>query len=139
MKKLDLYDRATIVITADHGENYLYDPLRKDFLADLELQETSNPILLFKNASDSWAGVRTSRAPVSHTEMIASIVQAANPSEQAMAHYGQTLADIDETTDRTRTFIFTRVDLPYVKAEITGDILDMSNWSVIERIEAEDR
>lgn len=139
LKKLDLYDRATIVITADHGENYLYDPLREDFLADLELQETSNPILLFKNAGDSWAGVRTSRAPVSHTEMIASIVQAANPSEQAMAHYGQTLADIDETTNRTRTFIFTRVDLPYVKAEITGDILDMSNWSVIERIEAEDR
>ena len=132
LKSLGLYDDTTIIITADHGENYLYDPYRADILSDLELKNTTSPILLVKNAGEVWDGVKQSTAPVSHTELIASIIDAINP--QITADYGSTLADIDESAERERIFISTRSDLPYVKVSITGNALDEENWKIVETI-----
>ena len=130
LKALDMYDNTIIIITADHGENYLYDPSRVDDLDDLQLEKTSNPILLVKNAGQTWDGLRRNSAPVSHTEVIASIIAAINP--QAAAGYGSTLEDIEESVNRNRIFTFNRDDLSYVKAVISGDVLDEDNWTVIE-------
>lgn len=132
LKTLGLYDSATIIITADHGENYLYDSFGTSNLSDLQLEKTSSPILLVKNAGQMWEGIRQTSAPVSHTEVIASIVEAINP--QSVENYGSTLADIAEDTNRERIFIFTRSDLPYVKAAITGNVRDIENWTVMETV-----
>ena len=135
LKALDMYDSATIIITADHGENFLYDPNRVDDLNDLKLEKTSNPILLIKNANQTWDGVRQDSAPVSHTEVIASIIAAINP--QTAVSYGSTLEDIEESAERERIFTFNRYDLPYVKAVINGDVLDEENWKVVETVPAD--
>lgn len=132
LKALGLYDSTTIIITADHGQNYSYDPVRISLLSDLKLEKTSNPILLVKNAGQTWEGIRQTSAPVSHKEVVASIVDVINP--QAAANYGSTLADIAEDANRERILIFTRSDLPYVKAAITGNVRDIENWRVVETV-----
>lgn len=130
IQALGLYDNTTIIITADHGENYLYNPNRVRSLEDLELNKTSNPILLVKNAGQTWEGVRLNSAPVSHTEIIASIIAAINP--QAAAGYGSTLEDIEESAERERIFTSTGHNIPYVKVVINGDVLDPENWTIVE-------
>ena len=132
LKELGLYDSATIIITADHGENYLFNPGRTSIFAELELENTSNPILLVKNAGQSAESIRQTSAPVSHTDVIASIVDAINP--QAAVNYGNTLADIAEDAERERIFISTRHDVPYVKVVITGNARDMESWTVVETV-----
>lgn len=132
LKALGLYDSATIIITADHGQNYINTPSRISNLSDLKLETTSNPILLVKTADQTWEGVRQTFAPVSHTEIVASVVDAINP--QKSANYGSTLADIDEDSNRERIFVFTRSDLPYVKTVITGNVRDIDNWTVVETV-----
>lgn len=129
LKELDMYDSSTIIITADHGENYIYDPSRVSLLSDLQLESTSSPILLVKSAGQAGEGIKMNSAPVSHTEVIASIVSAINP--QTAANYGNTLGGIVETADRERIFTFYRSDLPYVRTSITGDVLDAENWTII--------
>lgn len=130
LKALDIYDSSTIIITADHGENYIYDSTRIDLLSDLQLKSTSSPILLVKSAGQAGDDIKTNSAPVSHTEVIAGIVSAINP--QAAANYGNTLEDIEETADRERIFTFYRSDLPYVKTSIAGDVLNPENWTIVE-------
>lgn len=132
LKSLGIYDDTTIIITADHGENYLYDPNKVNVLADLELKKITSPILLVKDAGETWEGVKQSAAPVSHAELIASIINAVNP--QITAKYGNTLTDIDESAERERIFISSRSDLPYVKTSITGNVLDEENWAILEMI-----
>ena len=132
-----MYDSATIIITADHGQHYLYAPWRENHLTSLGLDKTTNPILIVKEPGDTWDGIRQSGAPVTHTEVVSDIVHAVNP--RASAKYGRTLQEIGETEERVRTFIYWRADLPYVKSSITGNVRDESNWSVVERIEVEDR
>lgn len=137
LKELDLYDSATIIITADHGQQYMYVPSREVNMVSLRLEKTSTPILLVKTPGDTWDGMKQSCAPVTHTEVVSSIINAINP--QLSSKYGRTLQEIDETEDRVRTFIFWRADLPYVKSVIIGNARDESNWSVVERIEIQDR
>ena len=133
LKALELYDSSTVVITADHGENDLYNPYRVDSrMKVLQLNKTSSPILLVKQSNSTWHGIHESKAPASHTELIASIVNAAG-SERA-ADYGRTLEEISETERNVRTFIFTRDDMPYVKAEIDGEALNPDDWTIVEQI-----
>lgn len=137
LKRLGLYDSATIIITADHGQHYLYVPWRETNLSSMGLDKTSNPILLVKNSGDTWDGIKQSGAPVTHTEVVSDIVHAMNP--QVSAKYGRTLQEIGEKEDRVRTMIYWRSDLPYVKYSINGNARDESSWSVAEIIESDDR
>lgn len=130
LKALGLYDNATIIITADHGQNYTYDPMRTSHLADIGLNTTSYPILLVKNAKESGEGVKRSEAPVSHTEVIATIVNAVNP--QIAENYGNTLDEIDENAKRERIFTYMRKDMPYVQSAINGHAGNPDDWTVKE-------
>lgn len=134
MKKLGIYDKATIIITADHGENYLYgSDNRLEKLSELGMEKTSSPILLVKNKENEDTGVQYSNAPVSHKEVIGEMMRAVNP---ALCSYGNTLDEIGEDDERDRFFVFKRSDLPFVKVLIRGDVRDISNWNVIEEIPA---
>ena len=132
LQTLGLYDNTTVIITADHGENYIYDPSRVSHLSELQLKNTSNPILLVKPANPTWDGIEQNTAPVSHTEVVASIAAAINP--QAAVNYGSTLNDIEEADERARIFISTRKDLPFVKAVISGDVSEEENWTVVDTV-----
>ncbi|MDE6853121.1 MAG: LTA synthase family protein, partial [Lachnospiraceae bacterium] len=75
MKQLGVYENATIVITADHGQNIYMD---NDRGLDLGFKEhTSNPILLVKQSGVTQKEAMTvSEAPTSHEEFGASILKA---------------------------------------------------------------
>lgn len=132
MKMLGVYDKSTIIITADHGQNYLYDSKRVEKLKGLNLEKTSSPILLVKNKDQNGTDIKYSSAPVSHQELIAEIMQAINP--ELKVRYGRSLSEIGENEERNRFFVFHRYDLPYIKAMITGDVRNADNWCIVEEV-----
>lgn len=127
----DMYENATIIITADHGQNYTYDSNRAGILPYIGFDYTSSPILLVKNAGETWEGIKYSNAPVTHTEMIASMINAVN--SKVLGKYGRTLEEVGEDEERERIFIYMREDVPYFKNAINGDARNWANWSVIEQ------
>lgn len=134
MKHLGLYENATIIITADHGENYLYDPvIGRNELVKLYMERTSSPILLVKHPNQG-TGIADSKAPVSQKELIAEIMNAVNPRLEG---YGQTLEEIDEDEVRERIFIYKKGAKKYVKSRIVGDVSDPDNWEIMEGLNLE--
>lgn len=131
LKKLGLYDDATIIITADHGQNCLFDPSGQDDMEELNLEPTSNPILFVKEPNSDNESIVYSRAPVSHKEVVSEVMYAIN-SEQN--RYGEILSDVGEDEERERIFIFNRGDMPYVKAVINGNVRRSGSWTIIEKI-----
>ena len=133
MKAAGIYDDATIIITADHGHNYLNGNER---LYTFELDMASSPILFVKRPNETHQGEpRISMAPVSHAEMGASIIEAVNGD---VTKYGDTFEDIGEDSQRIRYFEYRRRDdIPYRKYEINGNVSDWSNWTIIEGEKAE--
>lgn len=132
MKALGIYDRSTIIITADHGENYLYDSKRVEKLKELNFEKTSSPILLVKNRNQNDTDIQYSSAPVSHQELIAEIMQSIDP--ELKVRYGRSLSEIGENEECYRFFVFNRYDLPYVKVMITGDVRNIDNWNIVEEV-----
>lgn len=128
LKEAGLYDEATIIITADHGQNYVS---RDENLKECGLEKASSPILLVKKPEQTnEAGPEISMAPVSHMELPASIIEAVYGDT---LEYGDAFDDIDEDAQRERYFILRRYnDIPYEKYAINGDVRDWSNWSLIE-------
>ena len=88
LKQLGLYDDATIIITADHGQNTMLDDAN-----NLEgFDTTSNPILLVKMKNQKEGGI--SKAPVSHNEFAATVIQAIGGNSST---YGRTFDQISES------------------------------------------
>lgn len=72
MKELGIYDRATIIVTADHGISDSDGP--ED---TLDRQTVSCPIMMVKYAgSDLSRPLRISEAPVSHEDLFATVEKA---------------------------------------------------------------
>ncbi len=118
MKELGVYENATIIITADHGDWYSSDELAT---------MVSTPILLVKQAGDTWEELQTSDKQVSHENIIATIVDAVGADSSA---YGYTLEEAPQTSTRYFYHITTiedRVDVIW-EFEIIGDANDISNW-----------
>ena len=124
MKELDVYDDATIIITADHGTWFsTLDPL----------EEPSVPIMLVKPAQsreESSLPLTTSQAAVGHFDLQATIMAAAGGDATV---YGPTMFEVDgEDDSRTRPYYATTNDgwhdQEIVEYEITGDPLNTNNW-----------
>jgi len=128
LKRLGVYDNATIIITADHGQN-------KNIMRNSELETdydmTSTPILFVKLPNEQHEeGPQKSTAPVSHTEFAATIINAVGGDAQK---YGRTFAQIALNENRER--IFTRVWAPdknYEKYIINGDANDAASWLLVD-------
>ena len=60
LKRLGVYDKTTIVITADHGENYVME----------ELEQAVNPILFIKRGGDINETMRTSDVCASQNDLL---------------------------------------------------------------------
>lgn len=125
LKDAGLYDEATIIITADHGQNYT---LNEDMLELYGFDKPSSPILFVKSSGQTYEdGPVVSMAPVSHAEMAASIIKAVYGDTLG---YGNAFDDIDEDAQRERYFTYRSRNggIPYTKYAINGYVRDWSNW-----------
>lgn len=124
MKCLGVYDDATIVITADHG----------DWETSMELPKVvTSPILLVKNSHAGDSAVQISRAPVSHADFFSHVLSAMGGSVEG--YEPATFDAIPEDADRIRDFYYiTHEDnAPNIHSllgyTIKGDVLDFDNWT----------
>lgn len=122
LKRLGLYDEATIVVTADHGVWYLTDdPVRAPI----------SPIMLVKPRKAPGSGhapVQLSTTPVCHDDIQPTVIAAMGGDS---AKYGITFSEIDDPM-RTRYFdaLTSAGDegQHFIEYAITGDVLDLKNW-----------
>lgn len=121
LKELGVYDDATIIITADHG-NWHSRATRAEFTY------STNPIMFVKK-SGSNSGFVTSDAAVSQSQLQATILAAMG---QDYSKYGKSLLEDDPSVDN-RTFYMIQSDGHYSyemwKYLITGEATDFTNWS----------
>lgn len=89
MKENGVFDKSTIIVTADHG--------------DIDLVQ--HPILLIKKANAKrGSGYKTSEAPVSHFDLPATLVSTLTGADYSSYGSGKSYFDIKEGESRTRTF-----------------------------------
>lgn len=129
LKNKGLYDDATIIITADHGQNYL-DFEIENIIESYDLEDASSPILFVKKAGQrNETGPELSTAPVSHSEFAATVMEAVAGSEN---DYGDTFSDITDE-NRERYFVYKSGTDPSEKYLIQGDVRDWNNWHLQEQ------
>ena len=133
LRDLGLYDDATIIVTADHGEWY--------YTAD-PLEHPSCPIMMVKpggqTAEEAAEPVAFSDVPVSHEDFQATVLKAMGASDEVVAAYGTSILDRDDSP-RVRTYLTSRW-LSYDnhkeifdEYEIDGYALDIDNWHLTGR------
>lgn len=124
LKRLGVYDEATIIITADHG-NWIEqeDPVH----------EAITPILLVKPSMPSGSPqepCKISHMPLSHEDIPPTIIEAMGGNPEDFGS-GMTVWDIDDE-DRIRYFdAVTNVGgngRRIVEYEVQGDALAVKNW-----------
>ena len=122
LKKLDLYDNATIIITSDHGDWYITDEA---------LDRPTTPFLLVKpseTAEEAAAPLKVSDAPTGHLDFNATVINAVGGDSSS---YGPTVFEV-EPGDRPRFYWMTTSDghndLQWREYEIDGDVLDFNDW-----------
>ena len=122
LKELGVYDDATIIITADHGEWWEWQ-LDGGLLV-------SSPLMLVKPASSSEGDLQTADNQVTAYDVLPTVIQATGGDASA---YGPTLFE-QPNTGRDRRYLFTYclgdVDLLIVEYQINGNVLDESSWSL---------
>ena len=127
MKKAGIYDQTLLIVTADHGKS-------GGDRANHERNRASCPLLMVKYPnSDLSKPMTTSRAPVSHDDLFATILEAFSCKDTTGYGSGETLADQHEKTERTRIHYYTAIDqkiheVALVEYEIDGDAMDFSTW-----------
>ena len=122
MKKLGVYDDATIIITADHGQSYIMDSDKTSGQPD----RTSRPIFIVKRTQEKGNSMKTSDAPVSQEELMPTILEAMSAER---LDYGRTFNEIAEDEQRVRMYVD---DYSYFSVEyiIDGDAADLESWSI---------
>lgn len=133
LKEMGLYDDATIIITADHGQNYLAAGYEKQ-LSKYDFSMASSPILFVKKSHQTNTdGMIVSMAPVSHAQLAATVMEAVDGDS---SNYGETFDDVEEDRQWERYLTLRRHDekgkhiINYVKYAINGYAGDWNNWSV---------
>lgn len=130
LKDAGMYDEATIIITADHGHNYLNEDYEDELLM-YNLEKAASPILFVKKSYQTNEDMKISMAPVSHEQMAATIMEAI---DKDAAGYGETFDDVEEDRQCERYLIFRRRDdVPYTKFAINGYAGDWNNWNIVEK------
>lgn len=126
LRRLGIYDRTTVVVTADHGEWYLAD----------EIGGPSSPFLLVKpaeTAEEAAEPLKVSHAPVSQHDLPATLLKAMG--DEGYSAWGRAVDEIGEDERRTRLYNATsvvgerHVYTALKEWAIDGDVQDWSAWS----------
>ena len=124
LKQLGLYDEATIIVTADHGEWYLAD----------EITGPTSPILFVKPSTEAGGSNESlvySSVPTGHIDIAATLLEEMGGS--ADGYDGMNVFAIADE-ERIRYYNATSVDGPeheytYIRQwEVNGDALDWNDW-----------
>ncbi len=127
MKRLDIYNDATIIITGDHGQSW-------------DVYNLDAPVrtgLFVKPKGSFGKPLELSRAPVSQADLRATVIENAGLDAQG---YGPGYFDIAEDAQRDRHYYY-RVDDREVKRHyveeflVHGDAADFSNWHKLGEFE----
>lgn len=129
LKEEGLYNDATIIITADHGQNYL-DSGIENILESYDLEAPSSPILFIKEPGQKNMGsLQISMAPVSHAEIAATVMDAIS---DGTIDYGDTVWDIPVDSERERKFVYKSGMNAGMEYLIRGNVHDWENWHLQE-------
>ena len=122
LKQTGLYDSATIIITGDHGYS------RND---KTDLTEAVRTAMLIKPAGASHDEIAVSQAQTSHTQLWATILEAAGAENGK--DYGVSILETPEGVDMERQHIWHtyNCDLIEFRYVIRGTARDFSNWECI--------
>lgn len=123
MRELGVYDDATIVIIADHGQR-----LEHAALVDGRPVQTSRPILLIKGAGASQEAMAVNSAPVCQEELMPSLLQAMGLDWRPS---GRTLDEVDPDEMRERTYVdFDLIERYLIEYAVNGDARVLEDWDV---------
>lgn len=124
LKNLGIYDLSTIIITTDHGSSGGGKTL------DLP-QQTAVPLLIVKPAEASNEPIKTSSAPVSHTDFIPTVL---NGFSLDYNDYGKTVFDIPENENRDRYYYYSALytneegEIELREYKVRGDAREPQNY-----------
>lgn len=130
MKRLGVYEDATIIITGDHA----YAVSDTEPVADKRITA-----MFVKPSGVSEGAIVTSNAPTCHDDVWPTIF-----ASEGLKHYpevqGRSMLDIGENEQREREYIFHRLvsgknegPMEEIFYKITGSARDFSNWEIVER------
>lgn len=125
LQRLGLYENATIIITSDHGENYVTETL----------EQNTNPILFIKPAGVYEEELAVSNTYASQNDMLPTLAPILGVEVEA--DMGIDLFDVSiDAADRVRYHYYTVVEnTEQTKTrtyEIRGNSLDFENWSATD-------
>jgi len=127
MKRLGVYDDATIIITGDHAA-------AMSDTKDLEGSRVTT--LLVKKKGESGTPLAVNHAPVEQGQLRATIF--ASEGIVPQHDYGKSIFEVQEGDDVKRYYHFQKTvmngDDELVIYEVVGDAKDFSNWTVVDRI-----
>ena len=124
LKRLGLYDEATIVVTADHGEWYIAE----------DIVRATSPIMLVKPSTQPGGSdepVKRSSVPTGHVDLAATLLEAAGGD--ASAYGGMSVFDVPDAP-RPRYYNASSVVGPehvytsIIQWEIDGDAMNWDDW-----------
>jgi hypothetical protein len=132
MKRLGIYDKATIIVTADHGLSNLGG-------TTLEIQQTYCPLLMVKYPNqDDGKPMQINEAPVAHDDLFATIEDALNAKRSGTGS-GKSLREFSPGDQRERMYYYTAFydnkegEIVLREYKITGDAEDINNWHLTGR------
>jgi hypothetical protein len=128
MKRLGLYEDATIIITGDHTS--IGSDTKDPYYAHLTA-------LMVKPRGVGDGELEISTAPVMQEDLHATVF--ASEGIDADLGYGRSIFDIAEDEGRERRYYFQRMILEdgtieLVNYKIVGSAAEFKNWTVAERI-----
>ena len=134
MKELGIYDRATIIVTTDHGIAGRGGPEET-----LDKQSPACPLLMVKYpGSDLTKPLQVSEAPVSHTDIFATVEKALSVPVSGTGS-GQSLDEFEENQDRERYYYHSALwsdesgEIALREYLIDGNAEDLANWHLTGR------
>lgn len=131
MKEAGVYDNSIIIITADHGQNYIYHKGQIAEAQELGLKKTSSPIVFIKYPNYSGNGLEVSEAPITQSDVLATIAKIAGVKD--WNKYGTSVNDIKPEMDRERIYTYSISDEISQEYLIKGKVSDEKAWRIINR------
>ena len=125
MKRLGVYDNATIIITGDHG---FADSRTGDLIMD------KITALFVKPRRATHKELYKSKAQVSHDNLWATIFKSEDIAFDE-AEFGKSVFDVDENEDQVRSYVWQKFDPLYTHYEeqvfeIKGTAREFKNWKI---------
>lgn len=129
LKEMGIYDKTSIIITADH-------PTLTDTGDQNDLSTPKRIAMFYKPANSTTKGLITSTMPVSQDNIPATILKSCDIN---YALYGIPLDEVTYENTKER-YAYKTIssngsydEIEYIKYGIVNDASDFSNWRIIER------